>query len=383
MKKLFTFLSAAVIACSAWAQRMEKGHVYVDLGLPSGTMWATCNVGANEPEAYGDCVAWGGIEMQNFYRWNDYKFGNGSDNKLSAYTIEDHETSASWYNSDGEFIGDGMSELVDGDDYAMQTWGGKWRIPTVAQQDELRSKCYWQWTTSYNGKNVNGYIVFKAKNKSDEGKIGGQSVATYDVANDVHIFLPAAGYNDLDSRGYVGTNGCYWSRSLTTNDSKKAHGLGISSTNVYSFVSDRHIGYSIRPVFDPYEYEAELIAFIGSDVYEDDVHNVISVVDGHVHHFVAKDNVDMILYKSFKLNVSGSDYTFDDPVGSFVFTIEDGKLAKVFYWHPNGSTDYLLKSTTGVKTIGADRQKAVKILENGRVVIKKDGKTYDLSGREL
>ena len=61
MKKILTLLSSAFIAAGAWAQNMENGHEYVDLGLPSGTLWATCNIGADAPESYGDYYQWGEV----------------------------------------------------------------------------------------------------------------------------------------------------------------------------------------------------------------------------------------------------------------------------------------------------------------------------------
>ena len=163
MKRLIYLLMSlsfvAFVSCSdddKEVNKTENGHEYVDLGLTSGTKWATCNVGANKPQDYGDYYAWGEVTTKSTYNWSTYLDGN-----MSSY-------------SDCGTDKDALKGVTDiaGTEYdaAKANWGGKWCMPTKAQQDELRSECYWVWTSSYNNSNVAGYIVYKAKNSSDKGK---------------------------------------------------------------------------------------------------------------------------------------------------------------------------------------------------------------------
>ncbi|MCQ2227752.1 MAG: hypothetical protein MJZ01_07590 [Bacteroidales bacterium] len=247
MKKILTLLSSAFIAAGAWAQNMENGHEYVDLGLTSGTKWATCNVGADAPESYGDYYAWGEVTTHYSaggntdsptwkdgysagYNWSTYKYMDHSKDSwegCTKYTFADGQTSGVWYDSEGNFIGDNKRELDDADDVAVQTWGGAWKMPTKGQQDELRNECDWEWT-SING--VNGY---KVKSR----------------VNDNFIFLPAAGYRWFTDLGYAGDAGRYWSRSLYTDGSDSAYGLLFRSGVVSYNYNNRDNGFSVRPVF--------------------------------------------------------------------------------------------------------------------------------------
>ncbi len=208
-----------------------NGHEYVDLGLPSGLLWATMNVGAESPEDYGDYFAWGETEPKDYYYWDTYKWmtdGASSGSAVNKYTFDDGQTSAVWYDDYGNFIGDNKTVLELADDAANANWGGDWRMPTKAEQDELRNTSYTTWTwTTLNG--VNGYKI--------TSKINGNS-----------IFLPAAGcryYSDLDD---AGSNGYYWSSSLYMYSSNYAYYLYFSSDNFYWFYYRRYYGQSVRPV---------------------------------------------------------------------------------------------------------------------------------------
>ena len=203
---LFTFFFANVGNVSA-----QQKHEYVDLGLPSGTLWATCNVGATNPEDYGDYFAWGETEPKDTYSWNNYRYGNGSDYDVTKK-----------YNEN-----DGRTSLERIDDAAYQEWGSDWCIPTHAQFQELEDKCTWV-RTSRNGKN--GYNV-KGPNLNS-------------------IFLPAAGRMGYDGKNSdVGFFGYYWSSSLGTVLPDDARYLYFSSDLVYTSGSDgRCFGLSVRPV---------------------------------------------------------------------------------------------------------------------------------------
>ena len=191
-----------------------NGREYVDLGLSSGTKWATCNVGANSPEEYGGYYAWGETEEKSNYDWSTYKWCNGSENIMTKYCIE------SYYGTV-----DNKTVLDPEDDVAHVKWGGSWRMPTKAELEELRTKCTWQWTT-LNG--VNGYNVTGPNGNS--------------------IFLPAAGYRfgtDVDDRGDYGG---YWSGSLNSDGSGSAYGLYFNDLNYDWDYNGRCCGQSVRPV---------------------------------------------------------------------------------------------------------------------------------------
>ena len=193
-------------------------HEYVDLGLPSGTLWATCNVGASSPEDYGDYFAWGETEPKDTYNWSTYKWCNGSSDTFTKYC-----TSSSYG------MVDGKTELDPEDDAAYVNWGEKWRMPTYYQLDELKTECTWTWTMR-NG--VNGRMVIGPNGNS--------------------LFLPAAGYHgtvfdDIGSRG-----GC-WSRTLRyPNNPTYAYNLDFHSSGWgWYFAMGRAVGSTVRAVRVP------------------------------------------------------------------------------------------------------------------------------------
>ena len=205
-----------------------NGHEYVDLGLPSGLLWATCNVGADSPEDYGDYFAWGETEPKSIYNWSTYKWmtdGMSSWTGVNKYTFADGQTSGVWYNSNGEFIGDNKTILELSDDAANANWGSDWRMPTKEEQDELRNNCTWTWSMK-NG--IKGYSVTGPNGNS--------------------IFLPAAGCrygSDLYNAGFYGY---YWSSSLGAGYSDDAYYLGFNSDYVDWYYLNRYYGLSVRAV---------------------------------------------------------------------------------------------------------------------------------------
>ena len=192
----------------------ENGHEWVDLGLPSGTKWATCNVGATSPEKYGNSYAWGETETKGDYTWDTYKWCNGSRSTLTKYN-----TSSSYGTVDSKTV----LELAD--DAARANWGGAWRMPTDAEWTELRENCTWTWTTK-NG--VNGYEVKGLNGNS--------------------IFLPAAGYRYNDKLFGAGSYGYYWSGSLYSDGPGSAWDVDFGSDNVDRDNYFRYYGRSVRPV---------------------------------------------------------------------------------------------------------------------------------------
>ena len=194
-------------------------HTYVDLGLPSGTLWATMNIGANSPADYGDYFAWGETAPKSVYKWANYQWCNGGSHTLTKYCTKN----GYGYN---DFM-DNKTELDSEDDAATANWGSEWRMPTKEQQDELRSQCTQQWISS-NG--VNGYLL-TSKN------------------NGASLFLPAAGYIMDRTLKYAGTRGYYCSRTLDLLDPCNAYSLYfVYSQNVGWGSISRSSGQTVRAV---------------------------------------------------------------------------------------------------------------------------------------
>ena len=187
----------------------DDEHEYVDLALPSGTLWATCNVGANSPEEYGDYFAWGETEPKVEYSWSTYFDKEGGTLKK--------------YNNNG-----GKRELDPEDDAATANWGNLWQLPSFSQITELYNVGYTttEWTTQ-NG--VNGMLITSQRN--------GKS-----------IFLPAAGYRLDISLNNEYNGGYYWSRSLNTNDGSNAYTLCFNWNIINCYNGSREYGQSVRPV---------------------------------------------------------------------------------------------------------------------------------------
>ena len=178
----------------------SNGYDYVDLGLPSGLKWAEYNVGATAPEEYGDYFAWGEISPKSSY-----------------------------YESNSVTYGKSMSDISGNAQYdaARANWGGNWRMPTLAEIDELFNNCSYKWTTQ-NG--VNGYRVTGPNGNS--------------------IFLPAAGYRYGTSLSRGGSYGNYWSSTPYEYYSYYAYSLDFNSS-YYDWYDDyRYNGRSVRPVLE-------------------------------------------------------------------------------------------------------------------------------------
>ena len=176
------------------------GHYYVDLGLPSGVKWATCNVGASSPEDYGDYFAWGETSPKAEYTW---------ENSVT--------------------FGEQMSDISGNAQYdaATANWGGSWRMPTREQMEELVVHCEWEWTQ------VNG--VYGSKVIGPNGSC---------------IFLPAAGRRHGSSLDLDGSYGYYW--SSTPDDYSydyRAYDLYFSNGHEYvNWSYDRCTGLTVRPL---------------------------------------------------------------------------------------------------------------------------------------
>ena len=172
-----------------------KGHDWVDLGLPSGIKWATCNVGASRPEEYGYYFAWG--EIREISSYNSVTFG------------KDY----------GDIGGDSIY------DAAKANWGGSWRLPTKAELEELEENCTWSWTTQGGNK---GYKVTGPNGNS--------------------IFLPAEGYRNGTTLNLTAEHGSYWSSTPDESDPYSAYGLYFRSDYWGVNWHHRSAVLSVRPV---------------------------------------------------------------------------------------------------------------------------------------
>jgi hypothetical protein len=195
-------------------------HEYVDLGLSSGTLWATCNIGANKPEEFGDYFAWGETTPKAEYNWSTYKWCNGTSTTLTKY-CEDSSCG----------VVDNKFELDLEDDAAYVNWGPSWCMPTVTQIKELCA-CHCDWI-QING--VSGYL-FTGNNGNT-------------------LFLPAAGYYSNSSLSHPGDYGRYWSSTLALISPRAIQiYFKLISGGDALYIGEtffRYYGCSVRPVRMP------------------------------------------------------------------------------------------------------------------------------------
>lgn len=202
-----------------------NGHEYVDLGLPSGARWATCNVGASAPEEFGEYYAWGEIEGKQSYSWETYKWCDGTTPKVTNMSL------TKYCDRGGYGTMDGKISLELEDDVAHVKWGGSWHIPTETEILELINNCESEWTTI---NDVSG-MSFKGVNGNS-------------------IFIPAAGSKKNES--FSSGEGEYWSTTLGN------HSTTIPYFNFYKktielyegelYNTQRYRGLTIRPVLSEY-----------------------------------------------------------------------------------------------------------------------------------
>ena len=203
----------------------------VDLGL--SVKWATCNVGAEYPEDYGDYFAWGEVTPKEKYDWTTYLHCKGTNRTMTKYC------SKSSYGYNG--FTDNKTVLDPEDDAAIVNWGGAWRMPIDAEFTELREQCKWTWTTQ-NG--VKGYKVVGPNGNS--------------------IFLPAAGYMNGTSLNLVGSYGYFWSSSFNTSGPYYAYSVYFSS-GVNRISRSRNFGQSVRPVCSKEQELIKTYQFVDKD----------------------------------------------------------------------------------------------------------------------
>ncbi len=202
--------------CDKNGYTSNNGYEYIDLGLPSGIKWASCNIGAKKPEDYGNYYAWGEVTPKDDYSWSTYKYANGS-----YFTLTKYCNNADY--GDNGFT-DNKTTLDADDDAAHVNWGGNWRMPTSEEIDELLNNCTW----TYTGQNgVSGYVVASKTNSNS-------------------IFLPEAGYHyDMSSNDA----NLYWSSSLGDSYPNNAMTIHLFySYSANSGSSSRSDGCVVRPV---------------------------------------------------------------------------------------------------------------------------------------
>lgn len=188
-----------------------QGHEFVDLGLPSGTLWATQNMGASAPEQTGDYYAWGELEPKEIYTWATYTLCGGTSRTLSRYCG----------NADYGTV-DNKVQLALEDDAANQQWGGLWRMPTKAQAQELKSQCKWVLDSA------RGCYLLTGPNGNT-------------------LFMPLTGYKEGSNVYGKASAGYFWSSTLGNGYPYNAFCL-VFEQSAFDKNVLRHCGRTIRPV---------------------------------------------------------------------------------------------------------------------------------------
>lgn len=222
MKKYF-LMALAVMFCGTVGDakvngtddnaKTPDGVVAVDMGL--SVKWANMNVGAKKSTGFGSYFAWGETKSKDYYSWNTYAWSKGESQFLTKYSTTDRRT-----------------QLASSDDAAHTSWGGKWRMPTVDEYEELINpdNCKWEWMTK---EGINGYKVTSKKTGNS-------------------IFLPITGFRYYADTQFRGIMGVYWTSTLYTANPNKAWCLEFNFSNVEvhygNLSSNRFSGRCIRAV---------------------------------------------------------------------------------------------------------------------------------------
>ncbi len=186
-----------------------NGHDYVDFNLPSGTLWATMNVGATTIYDCGNYFAWGETTTKTSYTSSEYTYYDSDNGTYIKYAP------------------DSLTTLDLEDDAARQIWGDDWRTPTIDEINELKEYCTLIHTDNHDATGQAGLLI---------------------TNNGYAIFLPAAGYCINSSLTNSGSYGLYWSASLYTADDTYAQCLYFSPTYNTIHYFGRSYGFPVRPV---------------------------------------------------------------------------------------------------------------------------------------
>ena len=222
MKKFFLTTLVAMLCWTAGNAKVNgtepedntpDGVEAVDMGL--SVKWANVNMGAKKSTDFGDYYAWGETKTKDYYSWDSYIWSRGNSPMLTKYSV-----------------GDRKSQLTLADDAAHANWGGKWRMPTEAECEELANpdNCIWEWTTN-NG--INGYKVTSKKTGNS-------------------IFLPITGFRFYGKTQFRAIYGYYWTSTVFTGNPKNAIRLEFNLDEVKvdygNLSSNRFSGHCIRAV---------------------------------------------------------------------------------------------------------------------------------------
>lgn len=194
-----------------------NGHDYIDLGLPSGTLWATCNVGAATMYNYGDYFAWGEIHPKGSYNWSTYLYCNGAEDQLTKYCFD------SIFGYDG--YTDNLTTLQPEDDAATANWGAGWRMPTQEEWQELFTN------TVGSGMIINGV----------DGWL-------FTASNGNGLFLPFAGYRSYGTHFKAGSSSYSWTSTLHNDNPGYAWPAISHPSESYLYTMFRYYGLTVRPV---------------------------------------------------------------------------------------------------------------------------------------
>lgn len=248
-----------VIPSTTWTPTpVQYSSEYVDMGL--SVKWASCNLGATTPDAYGNYYAWGETQPKKEYYWTRYTWGGST-------------TTLTKYNTDGDRgTVDNLTVLEQADDAAYATLGEGWRIPTISDYEELLNNCSWTWTE------MNGHYGYRVT-----------------APNMNSIFLPAAGSYGANYMGEKSQAGYYWSNALYLESTDCAWSLAFSEAERgKDYVTGRAVCASIRPVYEEPgiktykydDYKQEVLKSAGISVTSKDYYN------GKTHDWVNPRIVD-------------------------------------------------------------------------------------------
>lgn len=271
-------------------------HTYVDLGLPSGVMWATYNVEATDPSGKGNCYAWGETEKKISYTWQTYKWCT----MVSSGKFIDQITKYNTNRSYGANV-DNISVLEYKDDVAAAKWGKYWRMPTVEEQIELIQACDWEWIADFNNSGIGGSLGTSKKNGNT-------------------IFLPTT-----DLKGVSGSSTCgyYWSSSLFHDNTQKAYYMQINGTLDTIYTSNRLTGMAVRPVIKTTNGIITTFMRVNTTDGNTKKYNIDNVVDVYYKEMYTVNfyNYDSTLIESHRVIKGDSVQTPSNPSKQFaIFT---------------------------------------------------------------
>lgn len=212
-----------------------KTYEAVDMGFPSGTLWATCNMGATSPEQNGNYYAWGETETKTSYSIDNYKWYADRDQyKITKYCTNDERGYID------HIVGkiDKKTALDSIDNAVIVNMGSNWNMPTMTEYKELlyRTTCRW---CKLNG--VYGYMF----------------TSTEKGYTDRSIFLPMGGQFDEDTNDFIGKFGFYWTRTIYSGETYSASVLQMDhktadNITVTNTRRERYLGLPVRPIANKY-----------------------------------------------------------------------------------------------------------------------------------